>query len=163
MDKKKCIVLDYSETSLLAHWVRDEIRKVAPRTYLGKVYLGKKRLIFKARLIMANHTRVIVLTVNESVRGTPGDGSAEDPHQQLLQGRGQRRAPVEPGQRQEQPQVPGLLRVGQRPRQGLQGQRLRGEAGAALQQAESAGEPDALGRVQEHDRPDPGRGAGDGA
>ena len=37
MDKKDCIVLDYSETSLLAHWVRDEIREVAPRTYLGKV------------------------------------------------------------------------------------------------------------------------------
>jgi hypothetical protein len=45
MDKKECIVLDYSETSLLAHWIRDEIREVAPRTYLGKVYLGKKRLI----------------------------------------------------------------------------------------------------------------------
>ena len=45
MDKKECIVLDYSETSLLAHWVRDEIREVAPHTYLGKVYLGKKRLI----------------------------------------------------------------------------------------------------------------------
>ena len=44
-DQKECIVLDYSETSLLAHWIRDEIREVAPRTYLGKVYLGKKRLI----------------------------------------------------------------------------------------------------------------------
>jgi len=45
MDGKECIVLDYSETSLVAHWVRDEIREVAPRVYLGKVYLGKKRLI----------------------------------------------------------------------------------------------------------------------
>jgi hypothetical protein len=45
LDNKECIVLDYSETSLLAHWVRDEIREVAPHTYLGKVYLGKKRLI----------------------------------------------------------------------------------------------------------------------
>jgi len=45
MDQKECIVLDYSETSLIAHWIRDEIREVAPRTYLGKVYLGKKRLI----------------------------------------------------------------------------------------------------------------------
>jgi len=45
MDKKDCIVLDYSDTSLIAHWIRDEIREVAPRTYLGKVYLGKKRLI----------------------------------------------------------------------------------------------------------------------
>ncbi len=45
MDEKECIVLDYSETSLVAHWIRDEIREVAPRVYLGKVYLGKKRLI----------------------------------------------------------------------------------------------------------------------
>jgi hypothetical protein len=45
MDGKECIVLDYSETSLVAHWVRDEIREVAPHIYLGKVYLGKKRLI----------------------------------------------------------------------------------------------------------------------
>jgi len=29
----------------VAHWVRDEIREVAPHIYLGKVYLGKKRLI----------------------------------------------------------------------------------------------------------------------
>jgi len=45
MDNEECIVLDYSETSLVAHWVRDEIREVAPHVYLGKVYLGKKRLI----------------------------------------------------------------------------------------------------------------------
>lgn len=45
MDQKECIVLDYSETSLLAQWIRDEIREVAPRIYLGKVYWGKKRLI----------------------------------------------------------------------------------------------------------------------
>lgn len=45
MDGKECIVLDYSETSLLAHWVRDEIRLVSPGLYLGKVYWKKKRLI----------------------------------------------------------------------------------------------------------------------
>jgi hypothetical protein len=45
LDNKECIVLDYSETSLLAHWIRDEIRNIAPRTYLGKVYWDKKRLI----------------------------------------------------------------------------------------------------------------------
>lgn len=33
------------ETSLLAHWIRDEIREIAPRTNLGKVYWSKKRLI----------------------------------------------------------------------------------------------------------------------
>ena len=45
LDNKECIVLDYSETSLLAHWIRDEIREVEPRVYLGKVYWSKKRLI----------------------------------------------------------------------------------------------------------------------
>jgi hypothetical protein len=45
LDNKECIVLDYSKTSLVAHWIRDEIREVAPRVYLGKVYWGKKRLI----------------------------------------------------------------------------------------------------------------------
>ena len=45
LDNKECIVLDYSETSLLAHWIRDEIREVAPHIYLGKVYWSKKRLI----------------------------------------------------------------------------------------------------------------------
>jgi hypothetical protein len=45
LDDKECIVLDYSDTSLVAHWIRDEIRLVAPGLYLGKVYWGRKRLI----------------------------------------------------------------------------------------------------------------------
>jgi len=45
LDHKECIVLDYSETSTLAHWIRDEIRLIEPNFYLGKVYWGKKRLI----------------------------------------------------------------------------------------------------------------------
>src|SRR5579863_1385673 len=46
LDGKECIVLDYSETSLVAHWVRDEIRLIqAPGLYLGKVYWDKSRLI----------------------------------------------------------------------------------------------------------------------
>jgi hypothetical protein len=45
LDGKECIVLDYSDTSLVAHWIRDEIREIAPGTYLGKVYWGKQRLI----------------------------------------------------------------------------------------------------------------------
>jgi hypothetical protein len=45
LDGKECIVLDYSDTSLLAHWIRDEIRLIGPKFYLGKVYWGKKRLI----------------------------------------------------------------------------------------------------------------------
>ena len=45
LDGKECIVLDYSETSLVAHWVRDEIRLISPGLYLGKVYFDKARLI----------------------------------------------------------------------------------------------------------------------
>jgi hypothetical protein len=44
-DGKDCIVLDYSETSLVAEWIRDEIRVVAPNVYLGLVYWSKARLI----------------------------------------------------------------------------------------------------------------------
>ena len=45
LDQKECIILDYSKTSLVAQWIRDEIRLIEPGTYLGKVYGGKKRLI----------------------------------------------------------------------------------------------------------------------
>jgi len=44
-DAQECIVLDYSETSLVAHWIRDEIRKVAPNLYLGVVYWDHDKLI----------------------------------------------------------------------------------------------------------------------
>lgn len=45
LDGNECIVLDYSKTSLVAHWIRDEIRQIAPKFYLGKVYWEKSRLI----------------------------------------------------------------------------------------------------------------------
>ena len=45
LDNKECIVLDYSETSFVAQWIRDEIRLIAPNVYLGKVYWNKSRLI----------------------------------------------------------------------------------------------------------------------
>ena len=45
LDDKECIVLDYSHTSIVAHWIRDEIRLIGPGFYLGKVYWGKERLI----------------------------------------------------------------------------------------------------------------------
>jgi hypothetical protein len=45
LDNKECIVLDYSETSLIAHWIRDEIRLIGPGCYLGRVYWNKKALI----------------------------------------------------------------------------------------------------------------------
>jgi len=45
LDGKECIVLDYSDTSVVAHWVRDEIRLIGPNFYLGKVYWDRARLI----------------------------------------------------------------------------------------------------------------------
>ena len=45
LDSNECIVLDYSETSLVARRIRDEIRLIGPNLYLGKVYWDKKRLI----------------------------------------------------------------------------------------------------------------------
>ena len=46
LDGKECIVLDYSETSMVAHWICDDIRLIEPPgLYLGKVYRDKARLI----------------------------------------------------------------------------------------------------------------------
>jgi hypothetical protein len=47
LDGKRCIVLDYSKTSLFARKIRDEIRLIDPANhlYLGKVWWGKTRLI----------------------------------------------------------------------------------------------------------------------
>ncbi len=45
LDGKECIVLDYSDTSLVASHVRDEIRQIETGFYLGKVYWDKARLI----------------------------------------------------------------------------------------------------------------------
>lgn len=44
-DGKECIALDYSQTSLIAHWIRDEIREVAPGLYLGVVFWDKAKLM----------------------------------------------------------------------------------------------------------------------
>jgi hypothetical protein len=41
-DGKDCIILDYSQTSIVAQWIRDEIREVSPGLYLGIVYWGKE-------------------------------------------------------------------------------------------------------------------------
>jgi hypothetical protein len=45
LDGKPTIVLDYSRTSLLARYIRDEIREVAPKLYLGIVYWGGRKTI----------------------------------------------------------------------------------------------------------------------
>lgn len=45
LDGKECIVLDYSKTSLVAKWIRDEIRMIAPKFYLGRVYWDNKPIL----------------------------------------------------------------------------------------------------------------------
>ena len=45
IDDKECVVLDYSKRSLLAEHIRDEIRLIAPGTYLGVVFWDHSRLI----------------------------------------------------------------------------------------------------------------------
>ncbi len=46
-DGAPCIVIDYSRTSLVARFIRDEIREVDPDIYLGKAYvLGLPVLFF---------------------------------------------------------------------------------------------------------------------
>jgi hypothetical protein len=42
-DGKECIVLDYSHTSIVAQWIRDEIREVSPGVFLGLVFWGKEK------------------------------------------------------------------------------------------------------------------------
>jgi hypothetical protein len=44
-DGQPCIVLDYSKTSIVAHWVRDEIREIAPGVFLGLVFLGRRHIL----------------------------------------------------------------------------------------------------------------------
>ncbi|HZQ99619.1 MAG TPA: hypothetical protein VFC93_12485 [Chloroflexota bacterium] len=44
-DGRDAIILDYSKTSLVAHKIRDEIREIAPGTYLGQVYWGRVRIL----------------------------------------------------------------------------------------------------------------------
>jgi hypothetical protein len=43
LDGQPCIVLDYSKTSRVAGWIRDEIREVAPGLYIGLVYVRSRR------------------------------------------------------------------------------------------------------------------------
>jgi hypothetical protein len=45
LDGKETIVLDYSDTSAVAHWIRDEIRDVGQGTYLGLVFWERDKLL----------------------------------------------------------------------------------------------------------------------
>lgn len=45
MDDQEAIILDYSKTSFVAQKIRDEIREVAPKLYLGQAYWGRTRVL----------------------------------------------------------------------------------------------------------------------
>lgn len=53
-DGHPCIVLDYSKTSRVAGWVRDEIREFSPGMYIGLVYAGTRRLPVRFSLEFAS-------------------------------------------------------------------------------------------------------------
>ena len=42
LDGNECIVLDYSKTSTVAQWIRDEIRQIEPAIYSGQSVLGQE-------------------------------------------------------------------------------------------------------------------------
>jgi hypothetical protein len=44
-DGKETIVLDYSHTSLIAHWVRDELRQIGPGLYLGIAFWRRVKVV----------------------------------------------------------------------------------------------------------------------
>jgi hypothetical protein len=58
LDGKDCIVLDYSETSLLAQWILDEIRQIEPGLYLGKVYWQEAADRLRAEVLSGAASRV---------------------------------------------------------------------------------------------------------
>jgi hypothetical protein len=41
LDGGEATIIDYSRTSIVARWIRDEIREVGPHLWLGKVFIGK--------------------------------------------------------------------------------------------------------------------------
>jgi len=45
IDGKDCVVLDYSKRSVVAHWIRDEIREVSPGLYLGVVFWERRKIL----------------------------------------------------------------------------------------------------------------------
>jgi hypothetical protein len=44
VDGRECVVIDYSRTSWVAKWIRDEIRPIAPGLYLGVAWLRGHRV-----------------------------------------------------------------------------------------------------------------------
>ena len=45
IDGRDCVVLDYSKRSVVAHWIRDEIREVSLGLYLGVVFWERRKIL----------------------------------------------------------------------------------------------------------------------
>ena len=45
LDGQPAVIIDYRETSVVAQWVRDEIRSIGPGLYLGLVFWGRRRIL----------------------------------------------------------------------------------------------------------------------
>lgn len=54
VDGSECIVLDYSKTSFVARWIRDEIREVSPGVFLGMVFWSRRKV---GRFVLVFPTR----------------------------------------------------------------------------------------------------------
>lgn len=63
LDGRPCIVLDYSSSSRVASWIRDEIREISPGLHLGLVW-GTGRLFNGRRLVL----RFALSRSDESIR-----------------------------------------------------------------------------------------------
>jgi hypothetical protein len=64
LDGRPCVVLDYSKTSRLAGWVRDEIRQIAPGLYIGLVYVRSRRAPIRFSLEFSAAPSSLVLDVD---------------------------------------------------------------------------------------------------
>lgn len=68
LDGRPCIVLDYSKTSRVAGWVRDEIREVEPGLYVGLVYVRSRQVPLRFSLEFATSARVEHAASTEAAR-----------------------------------------------------------------------------------------------
>ncbi|GHB80872.1 hypothetical protein GCM10010347_59640 [Streptomyces cirratus] len=72
LDDGECTVLDYSRTSLLAHWIRDEIREIKPGVYLGIVYWGRRKVLNFALSYPGSQASVSARRASQQVAVTVG-------------------------------------------------------------------------------------------
>lgn len=67
LDGRPCIVLDYSKTSRVAGWVRDEIREVEPGLYVG-LLVRSRQVPLRFSLKFATSARVEHVASTEAAR-----------------------------------------------------------------------------------------------